>query len=79
MSDLHLEFGPLDADPDNEGIDVLILAGDITIKHRVEWINEQASRFEHVIYVTGNHEYYKSNISNADAYIEEDLDPWSHA
>ena len=78
MSDLHLEFGPLDVDPDNEGIDVLILAGDINIKHRVEWINEQASRFEHVIYVTGNHEYYKSNISNADAYIEEDLDPRVH-
>ena len=78
MSDLHLEFGPLDVDPDNEGIDVLILAGDINIKHRVEWINEQASRFEHVIYVTGNHEYYKSNISTADTYIEEDLDPRVH-
>ena len=77
ISDLHLEFAPLDDQPLAD-VDVLVLAGDITIKNRVDWINEQAERFEHVIYVTGNHEYYKSNISNTDDYLEDDLDPRVH-
>jgi Icc-related predicted phosphoesterase len=77
MSDLHLEFGSLDVDPDNDA-DVLILAGDINIKQRVEWINEQAERFEHVIYVPGNHEYYRSNMDCADEYLADDLDPRVH-
>jgi Icc-related predicted phosphoesterase len=77
ISDLHLEFAPLDDQPLAD-VDVLVLAGDITIKNRVDWINEQAERFEHVIYVTGNHEYYKSNISNTDEYLADDLDPRIH-
>ena len=77
MSDLHLEFGPLSEQPAAD-TDVLILAGDITYKNRVDWINEQAERFEHVIYVTGNHEYYKSNISHTDEYLADDLDPRVH-
>ena len=77
MSDLHLEFGLLDETPDND-VDVLILAGDINIKQRVGWINEQASRFEHVIYVPGNHEYYKSNMDWADDYLEDELDSRVH-
>ena len=77
MSDLHLEFGPLHEDPTPD-VDVLVLAGDITYKNRVDWINEQAEKFEHVIYVTGNHEYYKSNISHTDEYLADDLDPRIH-
>ena len=34
--------------------------------------------FEHVIYVTGNHEYYRSNITHLEERIEEDLDPRIH-
>jgi len=59
-------------------VDVLILAGDINVKGRVEWINEQAEKFEHVIYVTGNHEYYSSNISTLDAKLNDNLDPRIH-
>jgi predicted phosphohydrolase len=77
MSDLHLEIGAMTEEPAAD-VDVLILAGDINVKGRVEWINEQAGRFEHVIYVTGNHEYYNSNISHLDNQLKEDLDPRIH-
>lgn len=77
ISDIHLEFAPLDNIPKGDA-DVLILAGDIDIKGRVEWINAQLENFEHVIYVTGNHEYYRSNITHLEERIEEDLDPRIH-
>lgn len=56
LSDLHLEFGPLDsAFPD---ADVVILAGDINLGLRgLEWARAQF-RDRPVIYVAGNHEYY---------------------
>jgi len=62
ISDLHLEFGPLEIEP--EGGDVLVLAGDVCVKCRVDWINDIASRFNHVIYVLGNHEFYRGAIDN---------------
>ena len=37
VSDLHLEFGPMEIEPDVG--DVLVLAGDIDIKGQVDWIN----------------------------------------
>ncbi len=51
MSDLHLEFGGME-NPEVLG-DVLVLPGDVTIKNRVDWIVEQASRFKHVVYMLG--------------------------
>lgn len=58
-SDLHLEFSefvpsPIDAD-------LVILAGDIGVQAKgVKWANEA---FEcPVVYVSGNHEYYKGHI-----------------
>jgi len=76
MSDLHLEFGLLPNDP--EPCDVLVLAGDITVKNRVEWINIQAKRFNNVIYVLGNHEYYRQNLDNAVRKTRENLDSSVH-
>ena len=60
LSDLHLEFGALEKDPDVA--DVLVLAGDVTTQNQVDWINKQADRFEFVVYVLGNHEHYKQYI-----------------
>jgi Icc-related predicted phosphoesterase len=60
MSDLHLEFGKMEVDP--EPADVLILAGDITTNANMHWINEQAKKFEAVIFVPGNHEYYRGSL-----------------
>jgi Icc-related predicted phosphoesterase len=57
LSDLHLEFGP-QALP-NAGADIVVLAGDIGRGVRgVEWAAE-AFTDQTVIYVAGNHEFYK--------------------
>ncbi len=60
MSDLHLEFGPLEVGPFQ--VDAVVLAGDVHVKtHGLEWIK---AAFPHlpVIYVVGNHEYYRGTI-----------------
>lgn len=58
-SDLHLEFASFDPPP-SDGIDVVILAGDIDVKGRGL---KFASTFPcPVIYVPGNHEYYGGAI-----------------
>tara|TARA_Y100000034_G_C6894417_1_gene412054 strand:- start:397 stop:1164 length:768 start_codon:yes stop_codon:yes gene_type:complete len=71
MSDLHLEFGPMEIEPD--GGDILVLAGDINIKGRVDWINTIANKFNHVLYILGNHEFYRGTIDNIYKKIKERL------
>jgi Icc-related predicted phosphoesterase len=54
FSDLHLEFGLLEA-PDNEA-DIVVAAGDIGIGTQgVDWLK---TLNKPVIYVAGNHEFY---------------------
>lgn len=56
LSDLHLEFGPMELSDCNA--DVVVLAGDIHLKTRgVEWALE-TFKDRPVIMVLGNHEYY---------------------
>lgn len=71
-SDLHLEFKSIELNNEG-GAEVLILAGDIYLIYRMHddmvdtfnsFINHVASEFKHVIYVTGNHEYYDANIND---------------
>ncbi|MBK7857582.1 MAG: metallophosphoesterase family protein [Archangiaceae bacterium] len=58
-SDLHLEFASFEP-PASDGIDVVILAGDIDVKCRGVAF---ARRFPcPVVYVPGNHEYYGGAI-----------------
>lgn len=58
-SDIHLEFGERNIDLDNP--DLIILAGDIHIGTKaVEWIKKMTNEIP-VIYVLGNHEYYKNS------------------
>jgi predicted phosphodiesterase len=69
MSDLHLE---MHADRgaafvralDPTGVDALVLAGDITygrdLDGLVEAFEPLADKYRHVVYVPGNHEYYKA-------------------
>lgn len=80
MSDLHLEFDHKSDDFWNalksgrvEYGDVLVLAGDITIKNRVRWIELIAMNFKHVIYVFGNHEYYRGNLDSIERKTREAL------
>jgi predicted phosphohydrolase len=62
MSDLHLEFGPLQLDPIGE--DVLILAGDIDVgvKSAIAAREYSDRTGIPVILIAGNHEYYHGNI-----------------
>jgi Icc-related predicted phosphoesterase len=59
LSDIHLEFGLREFDFSQP--DILILAGDIHLGQRgFEWISEKVKNIP-VIYVLGNHEYYKNS------------------
>ena len=56
LSDLHLEFGPIDL-PKIEA-DLVVLAGDVHVKlNGIRWIRDNFSSTP-VIYLAGNHEYY---------------------
>ena len=79
-SDLHLEFADLDLA--NPGSDVLVLAGDIcTLRHLDsdgklgerfrDFFKRCADRWEHVIYVLGNHESYGSRVEKSVARARE--------
>jgi Icc-related predicted phosphoesterase len=70
MSDLHLE---MHADGgagfiralDPTGVDVLVLAGDIMMAGRYDDLERVfkplAQKYRHILYVPGNHEYYRSS------------------
>lgn len=60
LSDLHIEICGFYSIEDTEA-DIIVLAGDIhTGKSGVEWAIEEAERLKTpIIYVAGNHEYYK--------------------
>jgi Icc-related predicted phosphoesterase len=59
ISDLHQEFGFMDMS--FEGADLVILAGDINLGTKgIEWIKSTIKDVP-VIYVLGNHEYYKGS------------------
>jgi len=80
LSDVHLEFDntPMEFcdalyNPNWNGADVLVLAGDITTKSRVQWIVEMSKHFPHVVYVYGNHEFYKSNFDSVKRHTVESL------
>lgn len=86
MSDIHLEFEHYRSDDSkgvgyfevpvlpNDSETVLILAGDIGMissqRTIVPFIDEMTARFKAVIYVLGNHEYYRSNFSNGAAILK---------
>ena len=60
LCDLHIEFG--DFVPPVVGADVVVLAGDVHVKNRgLQWIFDQ--KFEiPVLYVLGNHEFYREKF-----------------
>jgi predicted phosphodiesterase len=61
LSDIHLEFAPLQPPPTDA--DAVLLAGDIWVGARgVEWAARSFDR--PVIYVPGNHEYYGGHFKN---------------
>ena len=84
MSDIHLEFCPMIVPPmvdDSET--TLLLAGDIcTAKHLNDWVKEffesVSKQFKYVIYIPGNHEYYRKSLKTADNKIRELLASYSN-
>lgn len=69
MSDLHLEFSTLRVDPGDA--DVIILAGDIAVGDAAfPWIRAQFGD-RPVLYVAGNHEYYKHEYHSMLAQLRE--------
>ncbi len=59
ISDLHQEFGQTELCFDNA--DIIVLAGDVNLGTKgIEWI-QKAIPDKPVIYVLGNHEYYKGS------------------
>lgn len=78
VSDLHLEFGPLDLPVmEGEDQDVLVIAGDMGLAGKdwtyIPFLKEWSERFQDVIYIMGNHEYYNSSIYRAMDKIKEDI------
>ena len=64
MSDLHQEFGAFEVPelPDDKNT-ILILAGDIhTGTNATKFIDPLLARFQEVIYVLGNHEFYHNDM-----------------
>src|SRR5690554_4863265 len=64
LSDLHIEFHPfMIPQTVHDGETVLILAGDIGVIHRraelESFLRQAATQFRAVIYVLGNHEFYR--------------------
>lgn len=80
-SDLHLEF------PENENFlrntpiepigEILILSGDIipfAVLNKYMWFFENLStKFKHIYWIPGNHEYYYSDISKRSAVLNEKI------
>jgi predicted phosphodiesterase len=63
LSDLHVEFGTFEVSRDLE-FDVVLLAGDIYAPGElaIQWIlSSEALASKHVIFVPGNHEYYRTS------------------
>jgi len=70
MSDIHLEFGPLDVPVvDNEKDTVLILSGDIGVAEKpstiAPFVVAMAARHRHVFMILGNHEHYSGSLQRS--------------
>src|SRR5882724_8066382 len=72
LSDLHLEFGHLELA--NVAADVVVLAGDIHVgREGRKWIRKQFAG-KPVIYVLGNHEFYRNAIPELTEVLKRETD-----
>ena len=75
-SDLHLDHAKLSYPIKNRGAKVLVLAGDIIVPIKIrlhneyfDFFKEMCDKFEYVLYVPGNHEYYQANLNVVDTFL----------
>jgi predicted phosphodiesterase len=78
ISDIHLEFGkdwePIIPPMAEDSETILVAAGDIhTGTDACEFLQQASSRFAHVLYVLGNHEFYHNDLDTLAGYISEEL------
>lgn len=79
MSDLHMEFGSPTIDSgfydtnNDEDCDVIIIAGDISNNDSPEKLQLFAKHIypKPLLYVTGNHDYYRSSRKEIDKTLED--------
>ncbi len=80
-SDLHLEFPVnkkyLKVNPIKPEGDILILAGDVTLFTEIEkekdFFDFVSDNFEHSYWIPGNHEYYRSDITQRTGTFQESI------
>ena len=74
VSDLHYDFyddhgkSLIDSIP-NDGIDILVIAGDLTTDNHLENLSQLCGRFPQVVFVLGNHDYFRFGIEHAKEHI----------
>jgi len=70
VSDIHLEFGSFEFPADMPEFDAAVFAGDVhqPVTVAVEWLARErdsgALRGKHIVYVPGNHEFYKHEMKS---------------
>ena len=70
LSDLHLEFSMIDL-PEVDA-DVLVLAGDIAVGITgIEFAKKYSSKYKHILYIMGNHEFYGHHLSKMSKEIKD--------
>src|SRR3990170_1596747 len=82
-SDLHLEFPAnkryLRSNPIRPEGQILLLAGDIMpfieIEKENDFFNFLSDNFEHAYWIPGNHEYYRSDITERTGTFHEKIRP----
>jgi hypothetical protein len=73
LSDLHLDLSGHDP-PDITGVDVLVAGGDISPgTSGLNWLLDNFPPYLPIIYVPGNHEYYKHNYPARDPGIPAEV------
>lgn len=72
LSDVHHEFYTDESLYINKGEDVLVIAGDLDVGYTrcLSALRRFAQHTKHVVYVSGNHEYYHHTIAEFDDYIQ---------
>jgi predicted phosphodiesterase len=82
ISDLHLEFGNFELPPLPEDKEtILILAGDVGLSDRLytfEPFKNVFENFRKVIYILGNHEFYKDSFKKSLKTIKTFLSPYEN-
>lgn len=77
FSDLHNEFQQFDIpETPNDKKTILVLAGDVDLAKKdslIEFLKKASEMFQYVIYIFGNHEYYKASYTNARQKIKDQL------